>query len=68
MAAFYVRTNPGKFFVVGKVLGILWPKFPGDNLHGMSVILDAGFKGKKSITNFRWFIVVKEGGELCTCV
>jgi hypothetical protein len=68
MSAFYIRKNPRKFFVVGKVIKILWPELPGNNVDGMTVISDARFEKEKIITKIRWFIVVKEGRECCTCV
>jgi hypothetical protein len=65
---YHIQKAGGKFFRVGKVIKILWPELPGNSVEGMTVVSDVRFANETFITKIRWFVVVKEGRESCTCV
>jgi hypothetical protein len=65
---FYIRRPGKKFFVVGKVFKILWPEAAGFTVDGITVLTDTRFRNEKFVTKIRWFVVVKEGKDCCSCL
>lgn len=65
---FKVQRSPRQFFIVGKVFKVLWPELAGDLVgdDASSFVSDGKF-GEAVVTKIRWFVVVKEGRESCSC-
>jgi hypothetical protein len=53
--------------VVGKVFKVLWPELLGQDNGTATVTADARF-GEEIMTKVRWFVVVKDGRNFCTCL
>jgi hypothetical protein len=51
-----------------QVFKILWPELPGFQRDNVTVVSDVDFTSDQIITKIRWFVVVKEGRESCTCL
>jgi len=65
---FKIQKQPRRFFRVGKVFKVLWPELPGHSFEGVTVVTDMKYTSETIVTKIRWFVVVKEGRESCTCV
>ncbi|KAE9986436.1 hypothetical protein EG328_005662 [Venturia inaequalis] len=63
-----IQRGGKKFFRIGKVIKILWPELSGNSTEGQTVVSDVKYEEETFITKIRWFVVVKEGRESCTCV
>ncbi|KAF2453991.1 hypothetical protein BDY21DRAFT_116615 [Lineolata rhizophorae] len=64
----YEVKKPGyQFFGVGKVFKILWPELPGTSTENMTIATEPRF-GENIAVKIRWFVVVREGHDCCSCL
>ncbi|KAF2251910.1 hypothetical protein BU26DRAFT_246723 [Trematosphaeria pertusa] len=63
---FHVRYPGYEFFKVGVVFRILWPELAGD-ANDNTTIVTTRFQERMSC-KIRWFVVVREGHNCCTCL
>jgi hypothetical protein len=64
---FAIRKPGKKFFIVGKVFKVLWPELLGQDNGTTTITADSRF-GERLMTKVRWFVIVKEGRNFCTCL
>lgn len=64
---FKIRKPGKRFFVVGKAFKVLWPELLGQDNGATTVTKDSRFD-EDIMTKVRWFIVIKEGRNFCTCL
>ncbi|KAF2267708.1 hypothetical protein CC78DRAFT_576699 [Lojkania enalia] len=62
--------KPGyKYFKPGLVFRVLWPELAGDiNDQNMTLVTTSRFENEKIFAKIRWFVVVREGNDCCTCL
>ncbi|KAF2681468.1 hypothetical protein K458DRAFT_457051 [Lentithecium fluviatile CBS 122367] len=67
---FRVRYPGNEFFRIGVVFMMLWPELVGSGVDNMTAvtIADSRFPGERVFCKIRWFIVVREGHNCCTCL
>jgi hypothetical protein len=71
LAIGYKVRRPGRdFFRVGKVFKVLWPELAGDELVGQGniTVLSEKFAEERIFTKIRWFVVVREENNFCSCL
>jgi hypothetical protein len=65
----YAVQYPGyDFFKKGLVFKVLWPELAGDTDKDMTIATAPRFEGEKIFAKIRWFVVVREGDDCCTCL
>lgn len=47
---------------------ILWPELAGDTTQNITIATTPRFGGEKFFVKVRWFVVVREGNDCCTCL
>ncbi|KAF2453988.1 hypothetical protein BDY21DRAFT_116516 [Lineolata rhizophorae] len=63
----FEKRYPGRdFFKFGKVLKVLWPEPLGDENAKVTIITDSF--GERYATKIRWFVVIREGNDSCSCL
>ncbi|KAF9640771.1 hypothetical protein BFW01_g12577 [Lasiodiplodia theobromae] len=63
----FVRHYPGRdFYKVGRVFKILWPEPAGNWHEGVTFV--TGAYGEQIYNKIRWFVVIREGQDCCTCL
>src|SRR3712207_3088616 len=74
LLAFYVRTPGYIYFKRGLVFRMLWPELAGDR-GNMTIATELPFgsikvsgTGKQVFGRTRWFVVIREGHDFCTCL
>lgn len=67
MAPGYVRRRQGRdFYKTGKVFKVLWPEPAGNPQEGITFV--TGAFGEQIYDKIRWFVVIREGYDCCTCL
>ncbi|ORY18203.1 hypothetical protein BCR34DRAFT_456380, partial [Clohesyomyces aquaticus] len=56
------------FFKTGVVFKVLWPELAGDTNGDMTIVTNSRFEGEKIFAKIRWFVVVREGYDCCSCL
>ncbi|KAF2430749.1 hypothetical protein EJ08DRAFT_566917, partial [Tothia fuscella] len=56
------------FLTLRQVFRVLWPENAGYSHDNITVVSDTRFPNEKIATKIRWFVVVKEGDDFCTCL
>ncbi|KAF2179462.1 hypothetical protein K469DRAFT_497627, partial [Zopfia rhizophila CBS 207.26] len=56
-----------EFFKKGTVFKVLWPELANDVTDGMTIATEPRFQ-EKIFVKIRWFVVVREGRDCCTCL
>lgn len=53
-----------------QVIKVLWPELVGYNIDDLTVVTAVGpkFKDEKVFLKIRWFVVIVEGAQWCTCL
>jgi hypothetical protein len=51
-----------------QVFKVLWPEIIGTANTGVTVVSDTRFKDERFASKIRWFVVVKEGKDACSCL
>ncbi|TKA51472.1 hypothetical protein B0A49_11857 [Cryomyces minteri] len=65
----YCIRRPGyAFYKIGKVFKVLWPELAGDVNDGVTIVSDPRFSNEHFATKIRWFVVVHEGHDCCSCL
>ncbi|OJD34982.1 uncharacterized protein BKCO1_19000171 [Diplodia corticola] len=63
----FVKHTPGRdFYKVGKVFKVLWPE-PAGNAHAGATFVTGAFN-EPIYNKIRWFVVIREGRDCCTCL
>ncbi|KAL1638748.1 hypothetical protein SLS58_008672 [Diplodia intermedia] len=63
----FVRHSPGRdFYKVGKVFKVLWPEPAGNAQSGVTFV--TGAYNEPIYNKIRWFVVIREGRDCCTCL
>ncbi|GME37829.1 hypothetical protein BKCO1_19000171 [Neofusicoccum parvum] len=63
----YKKHYPGRdFYTVGKVFKVLWPEPAGNPQSGVTFV--TGAYGEQFYNKIRWFVVIREGQDCCTCL
>ncbi|KAF2114166.1 hypothetical protein BDV96DRAFT_600889 [Lophiotrema nucula] len=64
---FKIRRPGRDFFKKGMVFKVLWPELAGDGNQGVTIATGPGY-GERVHFKIRWFVVVREGSDCCTCL
>ncbi|KAH7062218.1 hypothetical protein B0J12DRAFT_230432 [Macrophomina phaseolina] len=63
------RHYPGRdFYKIGKVFKVLWPEPAGNPQSGVTFITGPASYGEPIYAKIRWFVVIREGRDCCTCL
>ncbi|KAF2846791.1 hypothetical protein T440DRAFT_521568 [Plenodomus tracheiphilus IPT5] len=64
--SFKILTPGSTYFKRGFVFRILWPELAGDQAQNMTIA--SKFLDENIFCKIRWFVVVREGHDCCTCL
>jgi hypothetical protein len=64
---FQIRRPDYRFFKRGVVFRVLWPELAGDVADNVSIVSDDAFD-EHTPYKIRWFVVIREGYNCCTCL
>ncbi|CAO2654007.1 Nn.00g107400.m01.CDS01 [Neocucurbitaria sp. VM-36] len=65
-SSFYIRTPGYRYFKRGVVFRVLWPELKGDRAQNITIATTTF--GEDIFYKIRWFVVVREGHDCCTCL
>lgn len=65
---FQVRYPGYTFYKTGKVFRVLWPELAGDVNQNITIATVTAPFGESVFYKIRWFVVVREGHDCCTCL
>ena len=51
-----------------QVFKVLWPEIVGRINPGVTVVSDTRFSNEQFASKIRWFVVIKEGKDCCSCL
>lgn len=65
----FQKHYPGReFYKVGKVFKVLWPEPAGNPQAGVTFITGPETFNEPIFAKIRWFVVIREGRDCCTCL
>jgi hypothetical protein len=64
---FQIRRPGYRFFKRGVVFRVLWPELAGDANQNITIATTGAF-GEQTFYKIRWFVVIREGHNFCTCL
>jgi hypothetical protein len=66
-SGFQIRYPGNRFFRRGVVFRVLWPELAGDVRQNITIATTGAF-GEQTYYKIRWFVVIREGHNCCTCL
>jgi hypothetical protein len=64
---FQIRRPGYRFYKRGVVFRVLWPELAGDVGQNITIATTGAF-GEQTYYKIRWFVVIREGHNCCTCL
>jgi hypothetical protein len=64
---FQIRRPGYRFFKRAVVFRVLWPELAGDANQNITIATTGAF-GEQTYYKIRWFVVIREGHNCCTCL